>query len=474
MSAGAAPVRAGAREASSPTAAAVAVRFALPPGSPIDPFALAGATGVVLADGDRVVVGLGRALVLDLPEGLDDPDGIDATVAALAAIACDDRLDPAVSAGHPVLALGALPFDRSGAAHLIVPELTYVVTPGGAWVTLVDTDPAGLPDLDDPHTAAALRARLADRAAHAGTGRDDPGPPVVVPWSPDADFEHAVAAAVDAVHQGTVVKVVLARAVDVELPTDADVPALLRRWSALEPSCTLFSVPVPDGQFVGASPELLVERHGDHVRSRPLAGTTDREHDAGSGLPPELLESAKDGEEHRLVVDAIRAELGPVCAELHVPDRPELVHLHTITHLGTTIDGTLARGHDGTVPSALHLIALLHPTPAVGGVPRAAATALIARLEPTPRGPYAGPVGWIDGAGDGRWMVGIRALTVDGPTVRMTAGVGIVADSDPRTELQETGLKFRAVFEALAPGVPFDTGHTTATTATATADRSPA
>jgi len=438
-----------------------AVRVALSPGAVLDPFAMAGGSGVVLASGDRVLVGIGSALSLDLPLGLDDADGVDVVAAALASVACDDRLDPAQH-GHAVVAFGALPFDRRAPAALVVPELTYGREADGTeWVTLVSADGSGLPDPDDPSVADSLRHRLAARGAeHLGDDRT-PLHPVVAPRAGYDDFERSVATAVDVIHRGELTKVVLSRSVDVRLDTGPDIVGLLRRWAVLEPSCTVFSVPTPDGQFVGASPELLVERRGTRVRSRPLAGTTDRFHESGSELPAELLDSVKDGEEHRLVVEAIRDELAPLTTELHMPDRPELVHLHTITHLGTAIDGILDTGPDGSLPSVLHLVARLHPTPAVGGVPRAAATELIRRLEPTGRGTYAGPVGYVDAAGDGRWMIGIRAMTVDGRTVSMTAGVGIVAGSDPRTERIETLLKLRAVFAALAPGVDFDTDSPT-------------
>jgi menaquinone-specific isochorismate synthase len=439
------------------------VRVALPAGAAVDPYALAGATGTVLVDGDRVMVGLGRALTIELPGGLADGPAVDAAVAALAGVDCVDRLPAGVRApGHAVVAFGALPFDRTAPASLVVPELTYVRERDGTeWVTAVDPAGTTLPDPDDPEASGTLRDRLVERAGTCRPADSGSGAPVVVPLGADADFERSVATAVDAIDRHELVKVVLARAVDVRVDVDVDVTALLRRWAALEPSCTVFSVATSAGQFVGASPELLVERVADQVRSRPLAGTTDRVHDVGGGLPAALLESAKDGEEHRLVVDAIRDELAPVTTALRVPDRPELVHLHSITHLGTSLVGTLRPGPDGTVPTALHLVARLHPTPAVGGVPRAAATELIDRLEPTPRGTYAGPVGWVDGAGDGRWMVGIRAMTVDGRAVRMTAGVGIVAGSDPHTELLETRLKFRAVYDALAPGYHFDTAAPT-------------
>ncbi len=434
-----------------------AVRLALPVGPPLDPFALAGDTGIVLADHARVLVGLGRALELELPTGLEG-GGVDGVAAALAAIGCDDRTGSGGDPGHAVLAFGALPFDRSAAASLVVPELTWCREPDGTeWVTVVGDAGDGLPDADDPATAPALRSTLVERARAHLPAVGSAGTPYVVPRTDDAEFERSVDRAVEAIHRGELVKVVLARTVDVHLPTAVDVVALLHRWTALEPSCTVFSLPTPDGQFLGASPELLVERTGDRVRSRPLAGTTRRHPGTAGGRPDALLESAKDGEEHRLVVDAVREQLAPITADLHVPGRPELVHLHTITHLGTTVDGILRPGPDGASPTALHLVARLHPTPAVGGVPRGAASRLIALLEQDPRGTYAGPVGWVDGAGDGRWMVGIRALTVDGAEVRMTAGVGIVDGSDPHTELLETGLKLRAVFDALAPGAAFDT-----------------
>ena len=186
--------------------------------------------------------------------------------------------------------------------------------------------------------------------------------------------------------------------------------------------------------------------------SRPLAGTAERFIGSeGSVLPGALLESGKDAIEHRLVVDAIAEVLGPLCVHLDVPAQPDLVHLHNIVHLGTTLSGTLARQPSGAVPDSLALVAALHPTPAVGGVPAGAARAMISRLEREPRGRYAGPVGYVDANGDGRWMLGIRALTLDDRTARLTAGVGIVAGSEPTVELVETNLKLTAVLDALAP-----------------------
>ena len=203
-----------------------------------------------------------------------------------------------------------MPFDRTEPAILVVPETLYCREADGTeWVTVV--------------TAPDGRDARRDRRTHCGNGWWPWRPPTlpirplpmgahVVPRSTDAEFDTAVALAVAAIGRQEIAKVVLARRVDVTLDRSPDLSGLLRRWDALEPSGTLFSMPTPDGQFVGASPELLVERHGSHVRSRPLAGTTDRYPDAASALPLELLESSKDTEEHRLVVEAIRRGARPL------------------------------------------------------------------------------------------------------------------------------------------------------------------
>jgi isochorismate synthase len=426
----------------------VATRLPLDPGPPIDPYALAGARGILFHTGDRVRVGLGTAASILLPHGLDSGADLRRATEQVAAIPCDDRSDPAVGA---VVGFGALPFDRSAPGNLVVPEVTYGSDDGREWVSVVGTAGSARPS-----SSVGLRSwlRAAQTSSDTVSGPGGADPHAVVPRSSDASFLAMVAHALSAIGRGDLVKVVLARQVEVTSDDPIEVPDLLRRWHGLEPNCTLFSLPTAAGQFVGASPELLVERSGLAVVSRPLAGTAERFiGTAGSLLPGALLESRKDAVEHRLVVEAIVDALGPLCAELDVPSRPDLVHLHNIVHLGTSLRGTLAPLPDGSVPDSLQLAAVLHPTPAVGGVPVAAAREMIDRLEPEPRGHYAGPVGYVDARGDGRWMVGIRAMTITGRTARLTAGVGIVHGSDPDAELEETNLKFTAVLDALAPGV---------------------
>jgi isochorismate synthase len=221
--------------------------------------------------------------------------------------------------------------------------------------------------------------------------------------------------------------------------------------------CTVFAMPVPAGTFFGASPELLVARHGRRVTCHPLAGTVPRGTTARADADAQrrLAASEKEHEEHRYVVDDVAAVLGPFCEELTVPPEPSLVAFRSVAHLGTRIIGRLAR----PMP-VLELLERLHPTPAVGGTPRDAALAAIAEGEPDDRGYWAGPVGWTDATGDGEWMIGIRsALAGAGPAgshrqvLTVRAGAGIVAGSDPDAEAAETNVKLATVLTTVLPGV---------------------
>jgi menaquinone-specific isochorismate synthase len=258
-----------------------------------------------------------------------------------------------------------------------------------------------------------------------------------------AEFCNVVAETVAAIATGRFEKVVLARQVEVAASGPILVADVLGRLRALFPACMVFNV---DG-FLGASPELLVRRMGLDVRSHPLAGTVPRsgDPDADAKLAADLLGSAKDRHEHRVVVDAVASVLAPLCTRLDVPDAPAIVPLRNVSHLGTLIDGALR----DPAPSALELAARLHPTPAVAGTPREAAVAHIAAVEGFDRGRYAGPVGWVDTDGDGEWAVGIRSATLDGHIARLVAGVGVVADSEPEAELAETQLKLQALLAAV-------------------------
>jgi menaquinone-specific isochorismate synthase len=256
------------------------------------------------------------------------------------------------------------------------------------------------------------------------------------------EWESAVAAAVARIQAGALDKVVLAR--DLLALTDApvDARALLHRLVARYPGCWTFAV---DG-LLGSTPELLVRRTGDHVESRVLAGTIDRGADAITDAEhaAELLGSAKDRSEHELAVRSVAEALAPYCSDLVVPRRPEIVRLANVQHLATDVTGRLGNGE-----TALDLAAALHPTAAVCGTPTNAARTVILELEGMDRRRYAGPVGWVDARGDGAFGIALRCAEVSDDRLRLFAGCGIVAGSQPAAELAESQAKLLAMRDAL-------------------------
>jgi menaquinone-specific isochorismate synthase len=266
---------------------------------------------------------------------------------------------------------------------------------------------------------------------------------------PVEGYRSAVAEAVRRMRAGALDKAALAHdllAVD-DAPLDARF--LLRGLAERYPTCWSYAV---DG-LVGATPELLIRRTAGTVQSRVLAGTSwpdDTREPGVQDLAAQLLGSEKDRHEHTLAVDSLAEALRPLCTELRVPGIPEVIALRNVSHLCTDIDGTL----DPYAPARLlELVAAVHPTAAVGGTPRDAAVALITELEGMDRGRYAGPVGWVDGDGDGELGIALRCAQLDGPTARLFAGCGVVAGSDPDTEVREAAAKMLAVRDALEGGV---------------------
>lgn len=414
----------------------VATTMALPPGSPLDPVALAGEDGVLFASRRLVLAGRGEAARLELPGGLDDTEAVARATAWLASVPVHGALD---HPGTGVVAHGALPFDRAEPATLIVPAVTYGADDQGReWVTVVGPPPP-------ERNARRWRARLAALTADT-TDRADPGTPTVTPVPAPGDYTSAVTNAVAAIALGQIAKVVLGRSAVLDFTGAPDISVTARRLQAAEPGCTVFTHPVPGGVFLGASPELLVSRRGTAVSSHPMAGTAGLEGDRAD----QLLGSAKDRWEHQLVVEEITRTLADQGVEIELPPGPSLMRLRSVAHLVTRIEGQLPAA--GPRPSVLELVAALHPTPAVGGVPRDQALEIIAMLETASRGRWAGPVGWVDGRGDGDWVIGIRSATVTGRRAVLWAGAGIVADSLPEAELAETTIKLVPVLEALCPG----------------------
>jgi menaquinone-specific isochorismate synthase len=263
------------------------------------------------------------------------------------------------------------------------------------------------------------------------------------------EWANMVTEATTRIGRGELQKVVLARAAEVNAQQPIDPLAALGALGERYSACHRFLIePAPGHAFFGATPELLAQVDGDHIATAALAGSTRRgesaEEDAALGRA--LLANPKERHEHALVVDSIRDSLADLTDELRVDAEPSPRHLHNIQHLHTGIDGTLAAGVD-----ALDVVEALHPTPALGGSPRDAALDLIARLEGQGRGWYGGPVGWLDAEGNGTFVVAIRSAVSAGNTARLYAGAGIVGDSQPDAEWQETALKFRPLLEALTP-----------------------
>jgi menaquinone-specific isochorismate synthase len=382
----------------------------------VDLLTVAGPDGVILARDGIGLAGRGTALEIEVDDVLD-------AQAELAAIEVDDEVG---GPGTGPVAFGAWQFLPGPGRRLYVPEVVVGRDDRGSrWVTTIgDVDPT--PVLLDVDPTPVLPDQVSVRTTQSAE-----------------DWCDAVVAGRDAVRAGDLRKVVLARELVVETDRPIDRSAVLRRLAAGFPGCMLAAV---DG-FVCASPETLVARHGDVVRSHPLAGTAPRGGDptADARLAAGLLASAKDRAEHQVTIDFVHEILLPWCSFLDEEAEPSVVGVANVQHLGTMVEGRLS----DPAPSVLELVDALHPTPAVAGDPRDDALALIAKLEPGDRGRYAGPVGWVDAAGNGRWAVGIRSAELSGAEARLWAGVGIVADSDPLAELEETRAKAQAMLGAL-------------------------
>ncbi|AGP31267.1 isochorismate synthase [Corynebacterium terpenotabidum] len=343
-----------------------------------------------------------------------------------------DRLSPVDGWAPGRTVVGALPFDHRDGS----------------------TDRLYTTDL--PLTLGSLTAG----AAHDLTG--DGVHTAMVDTGAEETYTGAVRAALDAMGEdGALNKVVLGRSVRATLDRVPDWESLLRRLSARNRNAWVFSVPLgtadSDRAFLGASPELLLSRRGDRIISHPLAGSVPRSSDPEEDRrrAERLTGSAKDHYEHAFVVDMIAETLGPWCAELDIPAQPELLATDKMWHLGTRITGRLKdAGAAGT--DALSLARLLHPTPAVAGVPTRPAMDRIRDLEPVDRRYFAGTAGWCDADGDGDWVVSIRSAEFDGDRVTAWAGAGIVDGSDPDSEYTETGAKLRTVLEGLGivPAIP--------------------
>ncbi len=386
------------------------------------------------------------------------PDRFKRVAAAWRRLARMAVADPAEGPpGAGLLAVGGFAFAPDGAAgrtwsgyprsSLTVPELSLARREGEVRLTLAA---CATPDDTVEGLLERLEGRLAELRPATSLPLLDPAPTgryEVSSGLPPEHYEEAVARAVERIRAGRLEKVVLAREVQVHAPIAHDPGAVLGILREAFPSCYVFCVGRGDAAFLGASPELLVRREGQRASTLALAGSTRRSADPAvdDHLGEQLLRSGKDREEQAIVARRIERTLEPHSVWVTRAPEPVLVRMANIQHLATPIRAQLARPM-----GAIDLAGLLHPTPAVGGEPFAAAEPLIPALEGLDRGWYAGPVGWTDAGEDGELCVALRCALLRGSVAHCYAGVGVVRDSDPAAELAETEVKLEALLPVLA------------------------
>lgn len=336
-------------------------------------------------------------------------------------------------------------------AQFILPHYQLTQMPDGAWLTInavvsaEDEAVAILPELQK-----ALRERhallLSRHQPKQPTANEADVSGIDYPMPYDI-WQNIILQATVTMKTGPLNKVVLSRVCEIRFNGRAPIDSARHYLNQTYPDCHRFWFePRPYHAFYGATPEMLARVDGRDLHTMGLAGSIRRGSTPAqdAALAQELLNSKKDLYEHAVVVDSIRRRLEPVVSDLHVSDVPEVLQLGYIQHLYSTIHGRL-KEKSGILP----IVEILHPTPALGGSPRHLAIAFIREAEPVPRGWYAAPVGWIDHHLDGVFSVAIRSAVAQERRVWLHAGAGIVADSDPQKEWEETALKFRPMLAAL-------------------------
>jgi isochorismate synthase len=421
----------------------------------------------------RAVAGLDAACVVtssreESAETAENLASCDASIArALSALRLPPRLVPWVRFwGGSAFTTGR---DGSGCwadfgeATFVLPRYLYVDAAAGAELliftkNLIVSKDGRVEERSIPHAELLRGAELCLRALHAPLD----SPPVdpsstgsleVLERRTSADqkaFFSLVGAARQEIERGEVSKVVAARRVTLTLSAKPNLAQLLHRLSVDAPGTTRFLFRIGERCFVGATPELLISKRGRSLRTEALAGTRaiqpggSAEH-AGA----ELQQSRKDQAEHRFVVGAIEQALRQSCSSIDVPPTPLVRRLSHLVHLWTPIRATQNAVGPGAGESVLGLVRKLHPTPAVGGLPRAAALDFIRKHEEAERGWYAAPFGFVDAEGNGDFVVTLRSALLHDCRVHLFAGAGIIADSDPQAEFEETELKLGAMQRAL-------------------------
>ncbi|MCC3265564.1 isochorismate synthase [Arthrobacter sp. zg-Y786] len=362
-------------------------------------------------------------------------------------LADDAAIDNPLSVpGSGLAAFGSFGFSKRSPfeSRLIVPEIVVGSRDGVTWITQTTTDPEA--ELS-PASAQSALALYLDAVPVAR--EPDPEDRILPGILSEAEWKNAVARSVAHINAGDLSKIVLARDIVASLGSPLSAAQVLRELALRYRSCWTYSV---DG-LIGSTPEMLIKVENGVARARVLAGTLDRA--SAPADDPEypqrmLAGSDKQRHEHQIAIDSLTRHLEPFTSSMTSHTEPFVLELPNVWHLASDVAAVLAPGADGGIPTSLALVEALHPTAAVCGFPTSVAGELISELEHMDRGPYAGPVGWMDAEGNGEWGIALRGAVIEDPrTVRLYAGCGIVAGSNPAAELAETWSKFRPMLEAL-------------------------
>lgn len=326
----------------------------------------------------------------------------------------------------PVL-FASFSFSPDEESVLIIPQVIVGKKSDKSWITWIGSSPQ--PDLNLSAPDLIHNSITWDSDEHA-----------------DDAWKSRVSTAIDRIQIGKLDKVVLARDFTGHADQDIEPRTILKKLAAEYPSTWNFSV----AGLVGATPELLLRLSRKMVTSRVLAGTISKtgNDERDLALAASLARSSKDLEEHLYAVQSVADALEPFCTSTNVPDAPYVLHLANVMHLATDVTGAIAEKIAHV--DAFTILEQLHPSAAVCGTPREQAGQLITEIESMSRGRYAGPVGWIDAAGDGELGIALRCGQINGDSIRIFAGCGIVAGSDPDKELAESVAKLVPMRSALA------------------------
>ena len=247
---------------------------------------------------------------------------------------------------------------------------------------------------------------------------------------------------------GSVKKVVLSRLKYLETK---NVPVIINKICKEYPECINFFIKIPErGSFFGSTPERLIKKRKSLIQTEAIAGTIKRSNNNKDDklLRKQLKNDSKSLEEHQLVVKEIYDILKKISSNIEIVKKPSVLKLKNIQHLITNIRGKLKQN-----PSILELVKILHPTPAVSGYPVNDSIKLINKYENHDRGWYAGPIGWVDKYGDGEFCVSLRSALIKQKSIQLFSGGGIVLNSNPKDEWEETELKLKTIFEIIKENI---------------------